>query len=81
MRVAECAEGNQRAGAEEIVGGRDIVAGLVPIVGQTQQREVREIERDKNQRKDQPQREGLVLLLMGWLLRGKSEEGEDCCLR
>jgi hypothetical protein len=81
MRVCKCAEGNQRAGAEEIVGGRDVVAGLVPVVGQTQQSEVRKVEGDEDQGKDQPQREGLVLLLMGWLLRGKSEEGEDCCLR
>jgi hypothetical protein len=64
MRVAECAEGNQRAGAEEIVGGRDIVAGFVPIVGQTQQSEVREVEGDEDQGKDQPQREGLVWLLI-----------------
>lgn len=64
MRVGKCAEGNQRAGAEEIVGGRDVVAGLVPVVGQTQQSEVRKIEGDEDQGKDQPQREGLVWLLI-----------------
>jgi hypothetical protein len=54
MRIGERAVRNERAGAEEIVGGRDVVAGLVPVVGQPQQSEVGEIERDENQRKDQP---------------------------
>ena len=54
MRVREGAVGNQRAGAEEIVGGGDVVAGLVPVVGQAQQSEVREIEGDEDERKDQP---------------------------
>jgi hypothetical protein len=54
VSVGERAEGNQRAGAEEIVGGRDVIAGLVPVIGQPQQSEVREIECDKDQRKDQP---------------------------
>ncbi len=60
MRVRERAEGDQRASAEEVVGRRNVVAGLVPVVGQPQQSEVREIEADEDQRKDQPQREGLV---------------------
>jgi hypothetical protein len=81
MRVRERAEGNQCAGAEEIVSGGDVVARLVPVVGQAQQGEVREIECDKDQRKDQPQRKGPVYLLIGVLPRGRSEEGEDCRLR
>jgi hypothetical protein len=81
MGVRERTEGYQRAGAEEVVGGGDVVAGLVPVVGQAQQSEVGEIECDEDQRKDQPQGEGLVCLLIGVLPRGKSEEGEDCCLR
>ena len=81
MRVRERAVGNQRAGAEEIVGGRDVVAGLVPVVGEPQQGEVREIERDKDERKDQPQGKRLVILLIGWVPRGISQEGDDCCLR
>jgi hypothetical protein len=79
--VGERAVGNQRAGAEEIVGGRDVVAGLVPVVGEPQQGEVREIESDEDERKDQPQGEGLVSLRIGFVPRGKSEEGDDCCLR
>jgi hypothetical protein len=81
MRVRERAEGNQRAGAEKIVSGGYVVASLVPVVGQAQQGEVREIECDKDQRKDQPQRKGLAYLLIGVLPRGRSEEGEDCRLR
>ena len=81
MRVRERAVGNQRAGAEEIVGGRDVVAGLVPVVGEPQQGEVGEIEGDEDERKDQPQGKGLVILLIGWVPRGISQEGDDCCLR
>jgi hypothetical protein len=84
--VRECAVGNERAGAEEVVSDRNVVAGLVPVVGQVEQGEVREIEADEDERKDQPQGKGLVLPLIGWLpigllSRGKSEEGDDCCLR
>ena len=60
MRIRERAEWNQRAGAEEVVGGGDVVAGLVPVVGQAQQSEVGEVKCDEDQRKDQPQGEGLV---------------------
>ena len=81
MRVREGAVRNQRAGAEEIVGSGDVVAGLIPVVGQVQQCEVREIERDEDERKDQPQRKGLVYLRVEGLPRAKSEEGKDCCLR
>jgi hypothetical protein len=79
--VRKSAVGNQRAGAEEIVGGRDIVARFVPIVGKPQQGEVGEIECDEDKRKDQPQREGLVFQRIGVAPRGNSEEGDDCCLR
>ena len=65
MRVGERAVRNQRAGAEEIVGGRNVVAGLVPVVGEPQQGEVRQIEGDKDERKDQPQGKWLVILLIG----------------
>jgi hypothetical protein len=86
VRVRECAVGNERAGAEEIVGGGDVVASLIPVVGQAEQGEVREIESDEDQREDQPQGKGLVFPLIGWLpigllSRGKSEEGNDCRLR
>ena len=60
MRIRERAEGDQSAGAEEIVSRGDVVAGLVPVIGQPQQSEMREIEANEDQRKDQPQREGLV---------------------
>jgi hypothetical protein len=79
--VRDCAERNQRAGAEEIVRSGDVVAGFVPVVGQPQQGEMGEIECDEDERKDQPQGEVLVYLLIGLLPRGKSEEGEDCRLR
>jgi hypothetical protein len=51
-----------------------------------EQGEVREIEGDEDQGKDQPQGKGLVFPPIGWLPigllpRGKSEEGDDCCLR
>jgi hypothetical protein len=81
MRVGESAIGDQRAGTEEIVRGGDVVAGLVPVVGQAQQSGVREVERDKDQRKDQPQWKRPVYLRSGLLPCGKSEEGEDCRLR
>ena len=40
MGVGERADGNQRAGAEEVPGGGDVVAGLVPVIGQAKQGEV-----------------------------------------
>jgi hypothetical protein len=61
MRIGERAIGNQRAGAKQVVRCRDVVPGLVPVVRKTQQRQVREVQRDKDQRKDQPQ--GIVLVL------------------
>jgi hypothetical protein len=64
MRVRERAGGYQGAGPEKIVGGGNVVAGLVPVVGQAQQSEVGEVECDEDQRKDQPQREGLVRSLI-----------------
>ena len=91
VRVRKRAVGNERAGAEEVVGGRDVVAGLVPVVGQVEQGEVREVKSDEDEGKDQPQGKGLVCLPIrrlptGWLptrrlSRGKSKEGDDCCLR
>ena len=81
MRVGERAVGDQGAGAEQIVGGGDVVTGLVPVVGQAQQSCVREVESDEDQRKDQPQGEGLVCLPIRLLSCGRSEEGDDCCLR
>jgi hypothetical protein len=54
MGVGKGAEGNQRTGAEEIVGGGNVVAGLIPVVGQPQQGEVGKVERDKDERKDKP---------------------------
>ena len=40
MRVGQRGERNQRAGAEEVPCRGNVVAGLVPVVGQAQQREV-----------------------------------------
>ena len=69
MGVGERAVRNQRAGAEEIVGGGDVVTGFVPVVGKAQQREVGEVERDKDERKDQPQGKVPVFLRIEWLPR------------
>ena len=52
--------GNQRAGAEEVPCGRDVVAGLIPVVGQPQQREVAGIERHEHDWKNHPERKGRV---------------------
>ena len=54
MGVGQRGDGNQRAGAEEVPGRGDVVAGLVPVVGQAQQCEVAGIKRRKDHRKDHP---------------------------
>ena len=60
MGVGQRGDGNQRAGAEEVPGGGNVVAGLVPVVGQAQQGEVAGIERRKDHRKDHPGGKGRV---------------------
>ena len=84
MRIGDGGVGHQRAGAQEIEGSGNVVPGLVPVVGKPEQRKVREVERDKDQRKDQPQGKVLVLLLIRpfiGLCSLSSEEGNDGCLR
>jgi hypothetical protein len=54
VRIREGAVGDQSAGAKEVVGGRDVIASLVPVVGEPQQGKVGEIEGDEDERKDQP---------------------------
>jgi hypothetical protein len=75
MRIRERAVRDECAGAEKVVCSRNVVAGLVPVVGQAQQREMGEIECDKDQREDQPEGEALVSRLSGG-----SEKGDDFCL-
>lgn len=81
MRVGERAVRDERAGAEEIECGGDVVAGFIPVIGQAEKREVREIERDEDERKDQPQGEVAVVPQIERLPCLRAEEGEDCCLR
>jgi hypothetical protein len=69
MGVRERGVRNERAGAEEVPGGGDVVAGFVPVVGKAQQREVGEVERDKDERKDQPQGKVAVVPRIEWLPR------------
>ena len=44
MRVAECRGRDQRAGAEEVPGSGDVVAGFVPVVGQAEEAEMGDVE-------------------------------------
>lgn len=69
MGVRDRAVRNQRAGAEEVPGGGNVVAGFVPVVGKAQKREVGEVERDKDERKDQPQGKVAVAPRIEWLPR------------
>ena len=55
MRVRERGGWDQRAGAKEIVGGRDVVACFVPVIRKPKQRRVRNVDGNKNQRKHNPQ--------------------------
>jgi len=63
--VGECAVWDERASTEEIIGSGDVIACLVPVIRQVQQREVSEIESNEDERKDQPQGEVLVSRLDG----------------
>ena len=53
-------DGDQRAGAKKIPRRRNVVAGLIPVIGQPQQREVAGIERHEDDRKDHPERQRRV---------------------
>ncbi len=55
--VGESGCGDQRAGAEEVPCRGNVVAGLVPVVGQAQQREMGQIERHEDDREDHPERQ------------------------
>ena len=68
MTVGQSTRRNHIAGAKEIIGRRDVVTRLVPVVGQAQQGEVREVDTNKEQREDQPQGERAV---QGYLLFGE----------
>ena len=56
VRVGRRGDGNQRARAEEVPRRRDVVAALVPEVGQAQQRQVRQVDGGKEDRIELPQR-------------------------
>ena len=57
MRVGEGGLGNERAGAEEVPRGGDVVAGLVPEVGEAEEGDVREIDGREEQGIEHPQRD------------------------
>src|SRR5271165_4751280 len=60
MRVGYRGDGNQRAGAEEIPGRGNVIARLVPIVGNAQQIKVAGVKRRKDHRKNHPERQWRV---------------------
>ena len=60
MGVSESGGGNQGAGAEEIPGGGNVVAGFIPVIGQAEQGQVGQVERREDDREDHPQRERRV---------------------
>ena len=57
MGVGESGLRDQRAGAEEVPRGRDVVAGLVPEVRQAKERDVREVDGGEEQRIKHPERD------------------------
>jgi hypothetical protein len=57
MGVADGGMRDQRAGTEEIVGRGDVVAGLVPEVGQAEERPVGEKDGEEEERKESPKQE------------------------
>jgi hypothetical protein len=58
MSIACGGDGDERAGAEEIPRGGDVVAGLVPEIGKAQQREMRKNDRNEKDGIEQGQRWG-----------------------
>ena len=63
--IGERARWNQCAVAEQVVGRRDVVPSLIPVVGKPQEREMGEIHAGKYRRKDHPQRQ--------WTIRPRSQ--------
>jgi hypothetical protein len=62
MGIGLGARRNHVAGAKEVVRCGDIVAGLIPVVGQAQQGQVREVDAHEQQREDEPERQRAVKL-------------------
>jgi hypothetical protein len=57
MRVGRRGDGNERAGAKEVPRRGDVVAALVPEVGQAEQCEVREVDGGEEDGVEHPQRQ------------------------
>jgi len=62
MPIGQGARWNHIPGAKEVVRCGDIVTGLIPVVGQAQQGQVREVDTHEQQREDQPERQQAVEL-------------------
>jgi hypothetical protein len=58
VSVAGCGDGDERADAEEVPRGGDVVAGFIPEVGKTQQGEVKEPDCGEEDWIEQSQRHG-----------------------
>ena len=56
MGVRQRGMRDERAGAKEIEGRGDVVAGLVPVIGEAKQRPVRDEDGREGEREDSPQR-------------------------
>jgi hypothetical protein len=54
MGIGEGGLGNEGASAEEVPGGGNIVAGLIPKVGKTEEGDMGEIDGSEEQRVEHP---------------------------
>ncbi len=61
--------GDEGAGAEEVPGGGDVVAGLVPEVGEAEEGVVGEVDGYEEERVEHPERD-----VAAWLIAASSEE-------
>ena len=57
MGVGDGGLRDEGAGAEEVPGGGDVVAALVPEVGEAEEGEMREIDEDEEEREEHPERD------------------------
>ena len=55
MRIGQGGRRNHVAGAKEVIGCGDVVSRFVPVVRQAQQGQVREVDADEEQGKDEPE--------------------------
>ncbi len=55
MSVGQGGRRNHVAGAKEVIGSGDVITRLVPVVRQAQQGQVREVDANEEQGKDEPE--------------------------